>query len=44
MIGPGLPKRPETHVTHAPLLKAQGRLLLMIAAAYGGKNSEGENF
>lgn len=37
--GPLLPPRPEVRAEHAPAVKAQGRLLMMIAAAYGWRNS-----
>jgi hypothetical protein len=42
-LPPGLPlpKYRELRVEHAPIVKAQGRLLLMIAAAYGRSNNKG---
>jgi hypothetical protein len=37
-LPPGLPlpKYRELRVQHAPMVKAQGRMLLMVAAVYGG--------
>ena len=45
-LPPGLPlpRYRELRVKHAPMVKAHGRLLLMIAAAYGGRNDGALSF